>query len=80
MNIEYNLATWKKFFDDLEADERLPEPFTELSPLGKLVLCKSIRPEQFSNYSKTFINAVCGDYFTQNLIIPLEKSFEDSET
>lgn len=43
------------------------------------MLCKAIKPELFVEFSKIFISQVSGSHFNQNLIITLEKSFEESE-
>lgn len=57
----------------------MPEPFTQMSNLGKLVLTKAIRPELFVDQVKQFVQAECGPYFIENLIISLETSFDESE-
>ena len=56
----------------------IPPPFSNLNTFSSLILVKIMRPELFQSKILAFIEQELGVYFTNNINLSIEDSFNDS--
>lgn len=74
--IQDNPQVFEAFLFNLEKGE-LPS-LNGIPSFSSLVLGRVLRPASFLKNLREFIRIVIGDYFVENLVIPLESSWKES--
>ncbi|KRX00189.1 P-loop containing nucleoside triphosphate hydrolase [Pseudocohnilembus persalinus] len=75
-----NLDIWKQYLDNIsQPNAEQPQSYKQLTPFEKLVLTRAVKPQLFVEEVNNFVVSVCGPHYIENIIISLEKSFEESQ-
>jgi dynein heavy chain len=64
--------------NNFEAEIWPQEILTDFSQFNCLVFIKLFRPDLFPTYAKEFVKSTLSQYFNEEVIVPLEKTYEES--
>ncbi|KAK4009113.1 hypothetical protein OUZ56_014249 [Daphnia magna] len=79
-HMECNAQEWQEFCLPSHLARNLPSPWHQLEPLEQLLIIKHLKPDCFAASVNTFIKAILGPNYSENIINDLQGAYEESKS